>query len=161
MDSGYANQTGYLAPFRGERYHLQDYKGGRQRQPRSVKELFNYRHSSLRNVIERCFGVLKNRFQVLRKMPAYPMRVQSDIIISCCGLHNFIKDEHQADIEFARLGNEEVGVEDALNPEGDDDVILLPNQEPATQRERSREMAFIRKGIANQLARYHGMQEIV
>ncbi|XP_061375020.1 uncharacterized protein LOC133317200 [Gastrolobium bilobum] len=60
VDSGYPTRDGYLTPFKGERYHLNDYRG-RQNQPRSTKELFNHRHSSLRNVIERSFGALKNR----------------------------------------------------------------------------------------------------
>ena len=33
--------------------------------PQSKEELFNLRHSSLRNIIERTFGILKNRFQIL------------------------------------------------------------------------------------------------
>nr|XP_048328401.1 uncharacterized protein LOC107422048 [Ziziphus jujuba var. spinosa] len=61
VDSGFPCTMGFLPPFRGERYHLQEYHG-RGRQPRRPKELFNYRHSSLRNVIERCFGVLKAQF---------------------------------------------------------------------------------------------------
>lgn len=57
VDAGYTNMPGYLAPYRGERYHLNQYNGpnGVYNSPR---ELFNHRHS-LRNVIERTFGVLK------------------------------------------------------------------------------------------------------
>ncbi|KAK3221059.1 hypothetical protein Dsin_015029 [Dipteronia sinensis] len=58
VDSGYINMPGFSTPYRGERYHLRDYEG-QERAPRDPNELFNYRHSSLRNVIERCFGVLK------------------------------------------------------------------------------------------------------
>lgn len=47
----------FLASYRGERYHLRDYRG-RGRQQRGPQEFSNHRHSSLRNVIERCFGVL-------------------------------------------------------------------------------------------------------
>ncbi|XP_060667620.1 protein ALP1-like [Ziziphus jujuba] len=61
VHSGFPCTVGFLPPFQGERYHLQEYHG-RGRQPRGPKELFNYRHSSLRNVIERCFGVLKAWF---------------------------------------------------------------------------------------------------
>ena len=44
VDFGYPCTMGFLPPYRGERYHLQDYRG-RGRQPRTYKELFNYRHS--------------------------------------------------------------------------------------------------------------------
>ncbi|CAL5441606.1 unnamed protein product [Camellia sinensis] len=70
VDAGFTNMTGFLAPYRSERYHLDQFRGCR-RHPNGYKELFNYRHSSLRNVIERSFGVLKNRFPILRSMPNY------------------------------------------------------------------------------------------
>ncbi|XP_052197195.1 uncharacterized protein LOC127804376 [Diospyros lotus] len=60
VDSGYPNMPGFLAPYRGRRYHLRDYlgRGG----PRGKEELFNYKHFSCRNIIERCIGVLKEDF---------------------------------------------------------------------------------------------------
>ncbi|KAL6336580.1 hypothetical protein AAG906_025135 [Vitis piasezkii] len=70
VDSGYPCISGFLPPYRGERYHLQEYRG-RRNQPIRYKELFNYRHSSLRNIIESYFGVLKTRFPILRMMPCY------------------------------------------------------------------------------------------
>ncbi|XP_019433068.1 PREDICTED: uncharacterized protein LOC109339964 [Lupinus angustifolius] len=72
VDSGFPNMSGYLAPFRKTRYHLRDFRDGGR--PRGKQELFNHRHSSLRNVIERCFGVLKARFPILKMMPNYPVR---------------------------------------------------------------------------------------
>ena len=51
VDSGYINMKGFLTLYRGERYHLRDYRG-LSRAPRGPQELFNYRHSSLRNAIE-------------------------------------------------------------------------------------------------------------
>ena len=80
---------GFLSPYRGERYHLRDYRGPRRR-PRGPIELFKYRHSSLRNIIERCFGVLKAHFPILKVMPNYRPRRQRHISIACCVLHNFI-----------------------------------------------------------------------
>ncbi|CAN1140400.1 hypothetical protein LINPERPRIM_LOCUS24812 [Linum perenne] len=38
---------------------------GRSR-PRTTEELFNMRHSSARNTIERAFGILKMRWAILR-----------------------------------------------------------------------------------------------
>ncbi|XP_021769643.1 uncharacterized protein LOC110733849 [Chenopodium quinoa] len=54
VDSGYTNIPGFLPPYRGERYHLRDYRGATS--PQGPEEIFNYTHSSLRNVIEICFG---------------------------------------------------------------------------------------------------------
>ena len=52
---------------RGVRYHLKEWERGNRR-PQNKEELFNLRHSSLRNVIERTFGVLKKRFGILNNM---------------------------------------------------------------------------------------------
>jgi hypothetical protein len=57
VDSGYPNQIGYLAPYKGTKYDLQEYREASE--PQGEKETFNYTHSSFRNVIERVFGVLK------------------------------------------------------------------------------------------------------
>ncbi|CAA0805974.1 Unknown protein [Striga hermonthica] len=51
VDSGYPNRPGYLAPYRGTKYHLPEYQQGPM--PRGKKEVFNCAHSSLRNIIER------------------------------------------------------------------------------------------------------------
>ncbi|WVZ58088.1 hypothetical protein U9M48_008395 [Paspalum notatum var. saurae] len=42
---------GFLAPYKGQRYHVPEWQNGRH--PVGSKEMFNYTHSSLRNVIER------------------------------------------------------------------------------------------------------------
>jgi hypothetical protein len=47
-----------MSLYRGVRYHLKEVRQADQR-PKNVKELFNLRHSLLRNVIKRIFGVLK------------------------------------------------------------------------------------------------------
>ncbi|PNX90923.1 hypothetical protein L195_g047051 [Trifolium pratense] len=59
VDAGYTNGPGFLAPYRGTRYHLKEWIGNT---PQNYKELFNLRHSRARNVIERAFGVLKKRW---------------------------------------------------------------------------------------------------
>ena len=45
VDSGYANQDCFLAPYRGNTYHLQEYRE-RRGGITSSRELFNYTHSS-------------------------------------------------------------------------------------------------------------------
>lgn len=63
----------------------------RGRIPANPKELFNHRHSSLRNCIERAFGVLKKRFAILKEEPNYPWTTQADVVIACCIVHNHIR----------------------------------------------------------------------
>ncbi|XP_048336945.2 uncharacterized protein LOC107403342 [Ziziphus jujuba] len=111
VDSGFPCTMGFLPPFRGEKCHLQEYHG-RGRQPRGPKELFNYRHSSLRNVIERCFGVLKARFRILKMMPPYKQSRQPLIVIACCTLHNFIRKWAQNNVMFTQWEEEEQEIED-------------------------------------------------
>ncbi|XP_034202766.1 putative nuclease HARBI1 [Prunus dulcis] len=70
VDAYYANGPGFLAHYRGTRYHLNEWIGNNR--PENYKELFNLRHSIARNVIER-------------------------IINACFVLHNFIRIEQHND----------------------------------------------------------------
>ena len=56
-------------PIGGVRYHLSEF--GSHNYPTYVRELFNLRHSSLRVIVERAFGALKNRFCILDSSEAY------------------------------------------------------------------------------------------
>ena len=96
---GYPCTMSFLPPLKAERYHLQDYHG-RVRQPRTYKELFNYRHSSLRNRIERCFCVFKAHFPILKMMSYFNLSRQPLIVITYCNIHNFIRMWTQQDIMF-------------------------------------------------------------
>lgn len=60
--------------------------------PKNKEELFNLRHASARNVIERIFGVLKHRFRILLLPPSYSMAIQARIPAALCALHNFINE---------------------------------------------------------------------
>ena len=66
VDAGYTNGPGFLAPYRSTRYHLNEW-AAQGNNPSNAKELFNLRHSTARNVIERTFGLLKMRWAILRK----------------------------------------------------------------------------------------------
>jgi hypothetical protein len=105
VDSGYPNCPGYLAPYRGTKYHLLEFRQGPI--PRGKKELFNYAHLSLRNVIERSFGVLKNKGRILFNLPSYPMWKQIQIIIACMAIYNFIRESAMADEDFDRCDHDE------------------------------------------------------
>ncbi|KAK4407780.1 hypothetical protein Sango_0359000 [Sesamum angolense] len=100
VDAGFANYQCFLAPYRGTRYHLPEWRGQGHRY-RTPQDMFNHAHSRLRNVIERCFGVLKKRFPIIQwGMPSYLQHHQVDIVIACCTLHNFIRRFSNDDIIF-------------------------------------------------------------
>ena len=80
---------GLLASLPGVLYHLQQFRS--LGDTVGFRELFNYWHSSLRMIIEWCFGVLKNRFNVLKGMPKYKVCRQPLVVNACCTIHNFIR----------------------------------------------------------------------
>lgn len=124
VDAVYPNREGFLAPHRRVAYHISDHRRNR----RGPQELFNYRHASLRNVVERTFGVLKRRFRILNGMNNYPLDKQGKIVIASCVLHNLIRMYNMEDPIFKQdtenTSNEQVycdrqnGAEDGGNREG-------------------------------------------
>ena len=98
VDAGYPNRPGYLAPFKGTRYHVPDWRRGPA--PSGEHEHFNHLHSSIRNAVERAFGVWKMKWRILLKMPSFPLDKQKMIVVAC--LHNFICENNTQDIDFAR-----------------------------------------------------------
>jgi hypothetical protein len=101
VDAGYPNRPGYLAPYKGERYHLPEWHRGME--PNSPKEKFNRVHSSVRNIIERTFGLWKMKWQILYKMPKYTMHTQKKIVAATMVLHNFIREHSSGDVDFANF----------------------------------------------------------
>ncbi|XP_038888097.1 protein ALP1-like [Benincasa hispida] len=91
-DTSYPNAEGFLAPYRGERYHLSQWHG-EDNAPTTPREFFNTKHSSAQNVIERTFGLLKGRWAILRGKSYYPIYIQCLTIMACCLLHNLINRE--------------------------------------------------------------------
>ncbi|KAH9111516.1 hypothetical protein AeMF1_013990 [Aphanomyces euteiches] len=58
-DAGYRLSPFLLTPYRNQRYHLREWAPNPDGRPKSAKELFNYRHSKARIVVERAFGIMK------------------------------------------------------------------------------------------------------
>ncbi|XP_062103745.1 uncharacterized protein LOC133814850 [Humulus lupulus] len=147
VDFGYTNMPGFLSPYRGEMYHLGQYT---DLNPIGKKELFNYRHSSLRNVIERCFGVLKARFPILKQMHSYDLRIQKYIVIACCGIHNFIRTNAEANVYFdGGEGNSEVQATTLQSTDG----TLTDSVEFSIFRTHICEMTQVRDEIADHIWR--------
>ncbi|KAI3450591.1 hypothetical protein Pfo_007256 [Paulownia fortunei] len=65
VDVGYLNMPEFLAPYKGTRYHPEQFRRGQRAS--GPKELFNHSHLSLRNIIDRYFGVLKSQWPILKK----------------------------------------------------------------------------------------------
>lgn len=101
VDAGYPNRPGYLAPYKGQRYHVPEFRRGVA--PSGEKEKFNHLHSSVRNVIERSFGVWKMKWRILLKMPSFPMSKQKMIVAATMGIHNFIREHASPDMHFHRF----------------------------------------------------------
>jgi len=78
-----------MTPYKNTRYHINDFRGIDMQQLQR-EEKFNYIHARLRNVIERRFGVLKERWQILDGVPYCSRMKQAMIIISCFALDNFL-----------------------------------------------------------------------
>nr|KAJ0212679.1 hypothetical protein LSAT_V11C400165520 [Lactuca sativa] len=134
VDAGYPNTRGYLAPYKGTniRYHLPDFRRGHTaaiREPRGPKEKFNYLHSSLRNIIERTFGVWKARWALLRDMHVnYKYKNQVKIVIASMAIHNYIRKVGRFDEAFNRAQQE------SYNPVRGDTGSDVYEEGPSTRR---------------------------
>ena len=141
MDAGYPNRPGYQAPYRGVKYHQQEWRHGPR--PSGREEVFNKAYSSLRSVIEQSFGVLKMKWRMLLAVPCYPERTQAEIIIACCGLHNFILGNDDEDVDFngaTAFGDLSIVHEDDEDPQ---------NPREADEVEDDINMNAVRDEIAN------------
>jgi hypothetical protein len=81
-DAGHPPCDALLVPYRGKCYHLHEWGEAGERfalffvakfladipfRPQDHEELFNLRHSQLRNIIERAFGATKKKFKMFRQ----------------------------------------------------------------------------------------------
>jgi hypothetical protein len=89
VDGGYANTPSFIAPYRGVRYHLSEFRS--RRSYANYKELFNHRYAILRNHIERVIGVVKKRFPILKVRTHYPTESQVKILAAVVVFHNIIR----------------------------------------------------------------------
>ncbi|XP_076940643.1 uncharacterized protein LOC143609906 [Bidens hawaiensis] len=153
VDAGYPNTKGYLAPYKGAniRYHIPDFQRGQTsaiRAPRGSKETFNYYHLSLRNIIERTFGVWKARWALLRDMHVnYTYEHQVKIVLASMAIHNFIRKAGRFDEAF------ETAQQESYNPTEDGPSDEDHEEVSATNRTSNDVMlmAAIRDAIAQEV----------
>ncbi|WVZ79578.1 hypothetical protein U9M48_027143 [Paspalum notatum var. saurae] len=85
VDAGYPNRPRYLAPYKGERYHMSEWH--RDMEPKTTpREKFN-----------------RMKWQILYDMPPYSMTKQKKIVSATMVLHNFIREHRTEDLDFARF----------------------------------------------------------
>ena len=65
----------------------------------NAKELFNLHHASACNIIERMFGILKNRFAILRRNPDLTPDIQACLPAALAALHNVICKYDQDELD--------------------------------------------------------------
>ncbi|CAN1185624.1 hypothetical protein LINPERPRIM_LOCUS38899 [Linum perenne] len=85
---------------------------------------------------------LKRRWPILKTMCSYSFRKQTDIVLACCAIHNFIQMHAQGDSLFDEF--EETGGQ----AETSESVARI---EFGTSSSQVREMASKRDGIANRM----------
>ncbi|KAI3837278.1 hypothetical protein MKX03_013001 [Papaver bracteatum] len=152
VDSGYSNMLGYLDPYRGQQYHINDYPGTRG--PCSAREKFNHAHSSLRNIIERCFGVLKSRFPIFKMMPSYSLSKQRNIVIAACAIPNFIRRHAMEDDLFTEYGLDDITIP-GEGPSDHSETTTYSNLSASKSQQRRREMDSYRDGIRNGMSLHY------
>ena len=89
-DGGYASTDLCMIPYQSVRYHLKEQAQAACR-PEDKYKLFNLRHAMARNVIERVFEALKKKFKILNIPLAFPITIQTDIVLAITALWNFIR----------------------------------------------------------------------
>ena len=110
----------FLAPYRGVQYHLKDFRN--RRSYANYKELFNHRHATLRNYIERAIGVVKKRFPILKVGTFHPIENQVKIPAAAVVLHNIIRKEDGQEGWLDHLPSNILPSQYVDVPDGDDNV---------------------------------------
>lgn len=105
-DSGYPLQPWLITPIENA-------------DPDSPEGRYTARHILARNVIERCFGVLKQRFRCLLKHRVlhYSPQRAAKIVLSCAILHNIAIQQNLLPLEVANEDNEiDIVQDNQVNP---------------------------------------------
>jgi hypothetical protein len=116
--------------------------------PATPEELFNLRHASARNIVERIFGILKNRFGILRSNPNLDVDTQAKLAPALAAIHNVIREYDGADMQslLDEYDDDGPGVQDGEPSEGTGNLA----QGPARTAER-RQADNRRDQIANEM----------
>ncbi|XP_011688300.1 PREDICTED: putative nuclease HARBI1 [Wasmannia auropunctata] len=87
-DSAYLLLINLMVPFK-DNGHL-----------RAAQTRYNDKLSSIRNIIERAFGLLKGKFRKLKYLDIADFELGNKIIAAACTLHNFIINRDRINVDF-------------------------------------------------------------
>lgn len=97
--AGYQDKRRYLRRYTNCGHHLRDYRY--KHRSRGSNDISNYAHSSLRNIIEICFCLLKARFLIPKEW-SHTLTDQVLIVVTATTFHNFFKQEAWKDRLFEK-----------------------------------------------------------
>lgn len=109
-----------------------DNRGGRT--SNTIQERYNMKHSTIRDCVERMFGVMKQRWRVILDKMYLSNLGTSSLVIECCILlHNYLIDKQNPLSEAIH--------EDLLDPEANIDAVTRHAREqyvfdPSSSREK-------------------------
>ena len=116
--------------------------------PTTPQELFKLRHASAQNIIERIFGILKNRFAILQHNPSLTSKVQVHLPAA---IHNIIRkyDPEEIDTCIRELDVLEYDINE-LDPELQEDTEGELAKGPPKRAEK-RDVEKRRDDMANKM----------
>lgn len=83
------------------------------------QQIFNYRLSRARRIVENAFGILSNRFRIFSHAIGLQIDKIEDIVLCCCALHNFLRSRQSSRLIYTPPG--------CLDAEDCDGNIILGN----------------------------------
>jgi len=95
-------------------------------------------------MIKRSFRVWKQRWKILQNMPAYPYKIQVEIVVASMTLHNYIRRRSQDDAVFSEYDRNPNFILDDFLPNIVHCSAVQGSQRPSR-------MDFVRDEIANSL----------
>jgi len=118
--------------------------------PQTPQELYNLRHSSLRNAIERIFGVLKKRFPILKNQLEFPYNIQVRLVKVLCCLHNIIRLVDGDDI-YDEEWERDQRLRDSEFEKDDDELQVEPVRSKRVTAKQYTAVQRMRDSIAEQM----------
>jgi hypothetical protein len=150
-DAGYGLQPGLMTPYRAVRYHLKEQASAGLR-PSTRKELYNLRHATLRNIVERLFGCFKRKFSILKSAPEIELSKQIRLVYALCVLWNFLRKHETLESLLEEKDNAK-DTSEGPDDTNDPSAIYSASQEDARQKRRRDQLA---KRLWTQYIQYTG-----